>query len=86
MIEIYRKFAFEEAAIPVIVGRKSRLETFAGAIHTYTIEAMMGDKKALQAGTSHHLGQVHLIPRSVYWQLTIVIFTMFSLEKSDWQW
>ena len=57
MIEIYRKFAFEEAAIPVIVGRKSRLETFAGAIHTYTIEAMMGDKKALQAGTSHHLGQ-----------------------------
>jgi prolyl-tRNA synthetase len=57
MIEIYRKFAFEEAAIPVIVGRKSRLETFAGAIRTYTIEAMMGDKKALQAGTSHHLGQ-----------------------------
>lgn len=57
MIEIYHKFAVEEAAIPVVVGRKSRLETFAGAVRTYTIEAMMGDKKALQAGTSHNLGQ-----------------------------
>lgn len=57
MIEIYRKFAVEEAAIPVVVGRKSRLETFAGAVRTYTIEAMMGDRKALQAGTSHNLGQ-----------------------------
>lgn len=57
MIDIYRKFAYEEAAIPVVVGRKSRLETFAGAIRTYTIEAMMGDRKALQAGTSHNLGQ-----------------------------
>ncbi|KAH7443449.1 hypothetical protein KP509_02G035100 [Ceratopteris richardii] len=57
MIEVYRKFAVEEAAIPVIVGRKSKLETFAGAVRTYTIEAMMGDRKALQAGTSHNLGQ-----------------------------
>lgn len=57
MIEVYRKFAVEEAAIPVVVGRKSRLETFAGAVRTYTIEAMMGDRKALQAGTSHNLGQ-----------------------------
>jgi prolyl-tRNA synthetase len=57
MIDVYTKFAFEHAAIPVIPGRKSRVETFAGANRTYTIEAMMGDKKALQAGTSHNLGQ-----------------------------
>ena len=57
MIEIYTRFAFEQTAIPVIAGRKSKLETFAGADTTYTIEAMMGDRKALQAGTSHNLGQ-----------------------------
>ncbi|CAL1404890.1 unnamed protein product [Linum trigynum] len=57
MIDVYTKFAYEEAAIPVVVGRKSREETFAGAVRTYTIEAMMGDRKALQAGTSHNLGQ-----------------------------
>ncbi|KAM5572809.1 proline--tRNA ligase, chloroplastic/mitochondrial [Rosa sericea] len=57
MIDVYTKFAYEEAAIPVIAGRKSKVETFAGAVRTYTIEAMMGDRKALQAGTSHNLGQ-----------------------------
>ncbi|KAI3851671.1 hypothetical protein MKX03_022316 [Papaver bracteatum] len=57
MIDIYTKFAYEMAAIPVVTGRKSKAETFAGASRTYTIEAMMGDKKALQAGTSHNLGQ-----------------------------
>ncbi|KAK4571508.1 hypothetical protein RGQ29_030083 [Quercus rubra] len=57
MINVYTKFAYEQAAIPVIAGRKSRVETFAGASMTYTIEAMMGDRKALQAGTSHNLGQ-----------------------------
>lgn len=57
MIEIYTRFAFEQTSIPVIAGRKSKLETFAGADTTYTIEAMMGDRKALQAGTSHNLGQ-----------------------------
>ncbi|KAL8166764.1 hypothetical protein V2J09_008263 [Rumex salicifolius] len=57
MIDLYTKFAFEQAAIPVVPGRKSKVETFAGAIRTYTIEAMMGDRKALQAGTSHNLGQ-----------------------------
>lgn len=57
MIDVYIKFAFEQAAIPVIAGRKSKVETFAGASKTYTIEAMMGDRKALQAGTSHNLGQ-----------------------------
>ncbi|XP_052186793.1 proline--tRNA ligase, chloroplastic/mitochondrial [Diospyros lotus] len=57
MIDVYTKFAYEQAAIPVIAGRKSKVETFAGACKTYTIEAMMGDRKALQAGTSHNLGQ-----------------------------
>jgi len=57
MIEVYRDFAENEAAVPVIVGRKSETERFAGANETYTIEAMMGDGKALQSGTSHNLGQ-----------------------------
>lgn len=57
MVEVYREFAVEQAAMPVIVGRKSRSETFAGAVRTYTIEGMMGDRRALQAGTSHNLGQ-----------------------------
>ncbi|XP_042053152.1 proline--tRNA ligase, chloroplastic/mitochondrial-like [Salvia splendens] len=57
MIDVYKNFAYEQAAIPVVVGRKSKVETFAGASKTYTIEAMMGDRKALQAGTSHNLGQ-----------------------------
>lgn len=57
MLEVYREFAEEEMAIPVIVGRKSQSERFAGAVHTYTIEAMMQDRRALQAGTSHFLGQ-----------------------------
>src|SRR6266853_1308314 len=57
MLEVYRAFAEEDAAMPVIVGRKSENERFAGALRTYTIEALMGDGKALQAGTSHNLGQ-----------------------------
>lgn len=57
MLEVYKEFAEEEMAIPVIEGRKSESEKFAGAVHTYTIEAMMQDRKALQAGTSHFLGQ-----------------------------
>ena len=56
MLEVYRSFAEEDAAIPVIAGRKSENEKFAGALRTYSIEAMMGDGKALQAGTSHNLG------------------------------
>ena len=43
MIDVYTKFAYEQAAIPIIAGRKSRVETFAGASKTYTTEAMMGD-------------------------------------------
>jgi len=57
MLDIYTDFAVNDAAIPVIPGRKSPSERFAGADETYSIEAMMGDGKALQAGTSHNLGQ-----------------------------
>jgi prolyl-tRNA synthetase len=57
MLDIYTDFAVNDAAIPVIPGRKSDSEKFAGADTTYAIEAMMGDGKALQAGTSHFLGQ-----------------------------
>src|SRR5712692_3389034 len=57
MLDIYADFAVTEAAIPVIPGRKSESERFAGADQTYSIEAMMGDGKALQSATSHNLGQ-----------------------------
>jgi prolyl-tRNA synthetase len=57
MLEIYRRFAEEYLAIPVIPGKKSESEKFAGADFTTTIEAMMQDGRALQAGTSHMLGQ-----------------------------
>lgn len=57
MLDVYTDFAVNEAAIPVIPGLKSVAETFAGADRTYSIEAMMGDGKALQSGTSHNLGQ-----------------------------
>jgi prolyl-tRNA synthetase len=55
--ECYGKFAEEWMAVPVIKGLKSEGEKFAGADHTYTIEAMTQDRRAIQAGTSHHLGQ-----------------------------
>ena len=48
MVEVYRDFAVNVAAIPVVAGRKSRIESFAGANTTYTIEGMMGDCRALQ--------------------------------------
>jgi prolyl-tRNA synthetase len=57
MADVYADFAVKEAAIPVIVGRKSESEKFAGADVTYSLEAMMGDGKALQFCTSHNLGQ-----------------------------
>ena len=57
MLEVYADFAINEAAVPVVPGLKSEKEKFAGAVRSYTIEAMMGDKRALQAGTSHFLGQ-----------------------------
>lgn len=57
MLEVYRTFAEEYMAMPVLCGRKTDSEKFAGAVRTYSIEAMMQDRKALQAGTSHDLGQ-----------------------------
>ena len=57
MLEIYKEFAENCLAIPVITGRKTEKERFAGAVATYTMEAMMRDGKSLQAGTSHYLGQ-----------------------------
>ena len=56
MLNVYADFAENEAAVPVIRGRKSESEKFAGAVTSYSIEAMMGDTRALQAGTSHYLG------------------------------
>ncbi|MDF7775004.1 proline--tRNA ligase [Sphingomonas sp. AOB5] len=56
MLEVYRSFAEECVAMPVIAGEKPENERFPGAVSTYSIEAMMQDGKALQAGTSHFLG------------------------------
>ena len=57
MLKIYAEFAEKYMAVPVVKGVKSETERFAGALDTYTIEAMMQDGKALQSGTSHFLGQ-----------------------------
>lgn len=57
MVQVYAKFARDYMALPVIVGKKTESEKFAGAVDTLCIEAMMQDGKALQAGTSHFLGQ-----------------------------
>jgi prolyl-tRNA synthetase len=57
MLDVYAEFAEETLAIPVVKGVKTANERFAGALDTYCIEAMMQDGKALQAGTSHFLGQ-----------------------------
>ena len=56
MLDIYRDFAENFLAIPVIIGQKTPSERFAGAVDTYSIEAMMKDGRAVQAGTSHYLG------------------------------
>jgi len=57
MLDVYTDFAVNDGAIPVIPGLKSESEKFAGALRSYSIEAMMGDTRALQSGTSHNLGQ-----------------------------
>jgi prolyl-tRNA synthetase len=56
MLEVYRDFVENDLAVPVVKGQKSEREKFAGALRTYSIEALMSDGKALQAGTSHNLG------------------------------
>jgi prolyl-tRNA synthetase len=57
ILGLYKEFVETELAMPVVAGRKSESEKFAGAARTYSIEALMGDGRALQAGTSHNLGQ-----------------------------
>jgi len=57
MLEVYKTVAQDYMAMPVLTGEKTEKEKFAGAVNTYSIEAMMGDRKALQAGTTHYLGQ-----------------------------
>ena len=57
MLDVYETFARDTMAMPVIKGEKTPEERFPGAVHTYSIEAMMQDRKALQSGTSHFLGQ-----------------------------
>ncbi len=57
MLGVYRTFQEQSLAIPVITGRKTESEKFAGALRTYALEALMQDRKALQMGTSHNLGQ-----------------------------
>jgi len=57
ILDLYTDFAVNDAAIPVLPGQKTDKEKFAGALRSYTIEAMMGDTRALQSGTSHNLGQ-----------------------------
>ncbi|KPL76128.1 proline--tRNA ligase [Ornatilinea apprima] len=57
ILDLYTDFAINDAAIPVLPGQKTDKEKFAGALRSYTIEAMMGDTRALQSGTSHNLGQ-----------------------------
>ena len=57
MLNVYKTFMEECLAIPVLTGRKTEKEKFAGAVATYTMEAMMKDGKSLQSGTSHYMGQ-----------------------------
>ena len=65
MLNVYRDFAEQELAMPVFCGQKSEKEKFAGARATYSIEAMMQDGKALQAGTSHNFGTNFTVPFDV---------------------
>src|SRR6516165_9392095 len=57
ILEVYERFAREHLAVPVFTGAKSESEKFPGAVETLTLEAMVQDRKAIQAGTSHFLGQ-----------------------------
>ncbi len=75
MLYVYKNFANEVLAMPVIVGLKTSAEKFAGADRTYCIEAMMQDRKALQAGTSHNLGQ----------NFAKAFETKFQDRQSNWQ-
>jgi prolyl-tRNA synthetase len=75
MLGVYARFAEEYMAVPVHQGLKTEKEKFAGAHHTYCIEGLMQDGKALQAGTSHHLGQ----------NFAKAFDLKFQTEAGDWQ-
>jgi prolyl-tRNA synthetase len=75
MLHVYATFAEEYMALPVIQGIKTESEKFAGAMHTYCIEALMQDNRALQAGTSHNLGQ----------NFAKVFDLKFQDEEGEWQ-
>src|SRR5580765_3620110 len=75
MLGVYATFAEEYMAVPVLQGLKTEKEKFAGAHHTYCIEGMMQDGKALQAGTSHHLGQ----------NFAKAFDLKFQTETGDWR-
>ena len=68
MLEVYRSFAEECIALPVVAGEKPENERFPGAVATYSIEAMMQDGKALQAGTSHFLGTTFSAAQNIKYQ------------------
>ena len=74
MLEVYREFAETVLAMPVVAGEKPENERFPGAENTYSIEAMMQDGKALQAGTSHYLGTGFAEAQSI----------KFQTDKGDW--
>ena len=75
MLDVYATFAEEYMAVPVLKGLKTEKEKFAGADHTYCIEGLMQDGKALQCGTSHHLGQ----------NFSKAFDLKFQTESGDWQ-
>ncbi|HZN55934.1 MAG TPA: proline--tRNA ligase [Candidatus Polarisedimenticolaceae bacterium] len=75
MLDVYATFAEEYMAVPVLRGRKTEKEKFAGAERTYCIEALMQDGRALQAGTSHHLGQ----------NFAKAFDLKFQTESGDWR-
>jgi len=75
MLDVYATFAEEYMAVPVLKGLKTEKEKFAGAHHTYCIEGLMQDGKALQGGTSHHLGQ----------NFAKAFDLKFQTEAGDWQ-
>jgi len=78
MLEVYARFAEEYLAMPVIKGRKTASERFPGAVDTLCIEAMMQDRKGLQAGTSHFLGQNFARASEIKFQS--------SIEKEEYAW
>ena len=75
MLDVYAAFAEEHMAVPVLKGLKTEKEKFAGAHHTYCIEALMQDGRALQAGTSHHLAQ----------NFAKAFDLKFQTESGDWE-